>query len=98
MPVPTYDKFIEPILRCLAGTLEGAPARDVHDAAADQLGLTESDRQELIPTGQAAYKNRAGWAHDRLKGGLLIEPKAWLLAPHCRGAAVRRTTCGAIIG
>jgi uncharacterized protein (DUF433 family) len=32
MPVPTYDKFIEPILRHLAAHPEGVAARDVHEA------------------------------------------------------------------
>lgn len=68
MPVPTYDRFIEPILRYLASHPEGAAARDVHDAAAEALGLTDGDRAELLPSGtQPVYKNRAGWAHDRLK-------------------------------
>ena len=68
MAVPTYDKFIEPILRHLAAHPDGVVARHVHEAAADALGVTEADRQELLPSGvQAVYKNRAGWAHDRLK-------------------------------
>ncbi len=68
MAVPTYDQFIEPILRCLATRPEGAPAREVHDAAATELGLTEADRAERLPSGvQHVFKNRAGWAHDRLK-------------------------------
>ncbi|CAE6890662.1 methylated adenine and cytosine restriction protein [Pseudomonas marincola] len=67
MSVPTYDQFIEPILRYLAATPEGATARDAHEAAADSLQLSEAQRQELIASGQATYKNRAGWAHDRLK-------------------------------
>ena len=68
MAVPTYDKFIEPILRYLAAHPEGALARDVHDAAADALHLNDTDRTELLPSGvQRVYKNRAGWAHDRLK-------------------------------
>lgn len=67
MSVPTYDQFIEPILRYLASTPEGAAARDAHEAAADTLKLSEAQRQELIASGQAVYKNRAGWAHDRLK-------------------------------
>ena len=38
---------------------------DVNDAAATALGLSDSDRAELLPSGvQAVYKNRAGWAHD----------------------------------
>ena len=37
--LPTYDRFIEPLLRFLAGRPEGAPAREAHEAAADALGL-----------------------------------------------------------
>ena len=68
MAVPTYDRFIEPILRYLVAHPEGALARDVHEAAASSFGLTDADRAELLPSGvQTVYKNRAGWAHDRLK-------------------------------
>jgi restriction system protein len=68
MPVPTYDKFIEPVLRYLAEHMDGASSRDVYEAAATALKLSDSDRQELLPSGtQPVYKNRAGWAHDRLK-------------------------------
>ena len=68
MPVPTYDRFIEPILRYLAGHPQGALAREVHDAAAEVLELADADRQEMLPSGvQPVYKNRAGWAHDRMK-------------------------------
>jgi len=52
MPVPTYDKFIEPILRYLAAHPDGGTARQVHEAVANALGLTEADRQELLPSGQ----------------------------------------------
>lgn len=68
MAIPTYDKFIEPILRFLAEHPEGVAARIAHEAAAETLQLTEADRQEFVPSGnQRTYKNRAGWAHDRLK-------------------------------
>jgi len=68
MAVPTYDRFIEPLLRFLASHPEGGPARDAHEAAAHALGLSEADRQEMLPSGaQQVFKNRAGWAHDRLK-------------------------------
>jgi restriction system protein len=68
MPVPTYDYFIEPILRYLASKPNGTSAKDAHEHAANILGLSDEDRQELLPSGtQPAYKNRAGWAHDRLK-------------------------------
>ncbi|MEO8678695.1 MAG: restriction endonuclease [Vicinamibacterales bacterium] len=68
MAVPTYDQFIEPVLRYLAVHPDGAIARDVHDATADVLNVSETDRAEMLPSGtQLVYKNRAGWAHDRLK-------------------------------
>lgn len=67
MPLPTYDQFIEPLLRFLAASPEGAPTRQAHEAAANTLQLNEEQRQELLTSGQATYKNRAGWAHDRLK-------------------------------
>ncbi|OGB04171.1 MAG: restriction endonuclease [Burkholderiales bacterium RIFCSPHIGHO2_12_FULL_61_11] len=77
MTIPTYDKFIEPILRFLATKPDGVSAREAHDAAARALGISEVDRQELLPSGaQPIYKNRAGWAHDRLKrAGLSSSPR-----------------------
>lgn len=84
MSVPTYDKFIEPVLRHLARHPEGVRARDAHEAAADALGLDEEARQLTVPTGQPLYNNRAGWAHDRLKrAGLSSSPKRglWKITP-----------------
>ncbi|HYR05218.1 MAG TPA: winged helix-turn-helix domain-containing protein, partial [Gallionella sp.] len=77
MAIPTYDKFIEPILRYLATKPSGALARDAHEAAAQALSISEADRQELLPSGtQPIYKNRSGWAHDRLKrAGLSSSPR-----------------------
>jgi len=68
MSVPTYKKLIEPILRFLASHPDGVQARDAYEAVADALCLSAADRAEMLPSGmQAVYKNRAGWAHDRLK-------------------------------
>ncbi len=91
MPVPTYDHFIEPILRYLAAHPEGVIARDGYEAAADALGLDATSRAELVPSGrQALYKNRAGWAHDRLKrAGLSEAPQRgfWVLTEKGRAFA-----------
>ncbi len=76
MPVPTYDLFIEPLLRYLAANEDGVSAKLAHEQAANSLGLSEEDKQILLPSGaQPIYKNRAGWAHDRLKrAGLSSSP------------------------
>lgn len=85
MTVPTYDRFIEPLLRFLAKHPEGVAARNAHEHAAQALGLSDEDRQQLLPSGaQPIFKNRAGWAHDRLKrAGLSSSPKRgqWQITP-----------------
>lgn len=85
MSVPTYDKFIEPLLRILALHPDGVPARSAHEGVAETLGLCAEDRQLLLPSGaQLVYKNRAGWAHDRLKrAGLSSSPRRgfWQITP-----------------
>ena len=93
MTVPTYDQFIEPILRFLAQHPDGVPAKRVHDAAASALGLSDSDRLQLLTSGtQLVYKNRAGWAHDRLKrAGLSGSPKRGFWQLTSEGAAFLKT-------
>ena len=52
----------------------------VHEAVALALDISESDKQQLLASGtQPVYKNRAGWAHDRLKrAGLSESPRRGL--------------------
>lgn len=89
MSVPTYDQFIEPILRFLAAHAEGATASEAHEAAAQALRLSDSQRQETIASGQATYKNRSGWAHDRLKraGYFSSAKRGWQLTDTGRAFA-----------
>src|SRR6266404_2620235 len=77
MPIPTYDKFIDPMLRYLAQHPEGAPASVVYEAMGSALSIDENDKLTLLPSRtQPVYKNRAGWAHDRLKrAGLSSSPR-----------------------
>ncbi|WP_285417899.1 hypothetical protein [Pseudomonas sp. efr-133-TYG-5] len=56
MSVPTYDQFIEPVLRFLAAHPEGASAGEAHEASALTLDLSEAQRQETIASGQATIK------------------------------------------
>jgi len=75
--VPSFTQFIEPLLRYLAKNGGIIRAGDCHDAVADIVGLTDEQRAEMLPSGnQQVYKNRIGWAHDRLKRqGLSGSPK-----------------------
>jgi restriction system protein len=77
MGVPTYDQFIEPLLRYLVAHPDGVRTADAHEAVASALRLGAEDRAERVPSGvQPLYKNRNGWAHDRLKrAGFSTSPR-----------------------
>jgi restriction system protein len=96
MPFPTYDHFVEPLLRYLALHADGASIADVHEALANEMKLTPEERAELLPSGQQAiFKNRIGWAHDRLKRvGLSGSPRRgfWKLTPEGLTFAVKNET------
>ncbi len=68
MAIPTYDQMIHPLLRALAAAADGIRSRDAHEVVAAAIGLTEDERNQMLPSGkQAIYRNRIGWAHDRIK-------------------------------
>ncbi|HFK2920406.1 TPA: restriction endonuclease [Stenotrophomonas maltophilia] len=74
--IPTYDKFIDPVLRFLERNPGGVAAALAYDAAANALGLTEEQKLRVLDSGAQIYKNRAAWAHDRLKrAGLSSSPR-----------------------
>lgn len=77
MPIPTFRDFIHPLLRHLAASPNGVRVADAYEAVADALGVAQEDRQALLPSGsQPIYKNRIGWAQDRLKrAGLSSSPR-----------------------
>ena len=83
MSLPTYVQFIAPLLKYLGDKREPVRTRVVYEELADQLGLTQEQRIELLPSGaQAVFQNRIGWAHDALKrAGLSGAPMrgAWML-------------------
>jgi restriction system protein len=61
MTVPTYDQFIEPLLRYLAAHIDGAAITDIYEALANEMKLTPDERGEMLPSGaQAVFKNASG--------------------------------------
>jgi restriction system protein len=74
MPIPTCDQLIFPLLQVQAERPEGLKSHDAHEAVADLISLTEDDKKTLLPSGrQQVYRNRIGWAHDRLKRAKLSQ-------------------------
>jgi restriction system protein len=74
MAIPDFQTIMLPLLRFAAGGEERSK-RESLVALADEFGLTDAERRQLLPSGrQATFDNRAAWALTYLK-------KAGLLAP-----------------
>ena len=86
MSVPDYQALMLPILK-LAVDGEEHRFRDVVETLADELGLTNEERSELLPSGQQPlFTNRVGWARTYLKhAGLLGSPRRGVLKITQRG-------------
>src|SRR3954452_3895850 len=74
MAIPDYQTLMLPVLQ-LASEGEQRVA-DVVDLLAERLGLTEEERQKLLPSGrQRVLHNRIHWAKFYLtKAGFLSSP------------------------
>lgn len=86
MPIPNFQGLMRPLLELAAVEGEISHARSV-DVLAETLGLTEAERQELLPSGkQTRLANRVAWARTHLKhAGLLTIPARGLVRITDRG-------------
>jgi len=71
--IPDYETCMIPLLKQLAdGNLH--TMKDLSQRIADHFGLTDEERQRLLPSGQQSYiNNRVGWAKSYLKKAELLE-------------------------
>ena len=76
MPVPKYDEMYGSFLRALKdGKIHSI--KEIKQAAAVDLGLSDDDLAELLPSGkQGLFDNRIGWTRTYLKKAGLIESPA----------------------
>ncbi|QGH69321.1 restriction endonuclease [Pseudactinotalea sp. HY158] len=75
MRAPTWDQYMAPSLRVLAGG-EVHRGRDIVAAAADLLDLSGEHRAVVIPSGQEQYRNRGNWALSYLARAGAVERPA----------------------
>lgn len=75
MAIPKYDEMYRVFLDCLSD-MKPHGNKEVRDAIAARLSVSEAERQELLPSGrQAIFDNRVGWTRTYLKkAGLLTAP------------------------
>lgn len=73
MAVPTFEKFLLPVLQLAADGAEHATG-EAFEAVADAMDLTEVDRSELLSGGiQTRARNRFSWAIVYLSKAKLLE-------------------------
>jgi restriction system protein len=84
--IPDYQSIMLPLLRYVSDNKEHK-MRNVTDALAKQLGVTEEEKKELLPSGAAPlFYNRTAWAKTYLKkAGLLDSPKQGIVTITQRG-------------
>ena len=73
MPIPDYQSIMLPLLK-FADDGQEHSLRQTIEVLADQFGLTNEERNELLPSGQqAVFDNRVGWARTYMKKAGLLE-------------------------
>ncbi len=90
MSVPPYKTFILPIFSFLVQHELKVAAREIYEAAALDLHLTDDAKVRQLASGGLLYKNRASWALNWLKRAGLAEspsPGEWRLTTSGRRLA-----------
>jgi len=87
--IPDYQSIMLPLLRYISDNKEHK-MRVVTDELAKQLGVTEDEKMELLPSGAApVFYNRTAWAKTYLKkAGLIDSPKQGIVVIKKRGHEV----------
>ena len=92
MTVPDYQTLMLPVLRLAAET--ETRVADVSERIADDLGLTQAERDELLPSGrQRVLHNRIHWAKFYMsKAGLIASPARGRFIATDKGKALLATS------
>lgn len=70
--VPDYQTLMRPVLECAANG--EVRISEVVDRVADKFGLSDEERNELLPSGkQTRFSNRVNWAKSYLKQAGLVK-------------------------
>ena len=88
MTVPDYQTLMLPVLKLAAEGEWRVP--NAAEKIADQLGLSEEEREEMLPSGrQRVLHNRIHWAKFYMsKAGLVESPKRGVFRATAEGKAV----------
>src|SRR5947207_13427973 len=72
MAVPDFQNLMLPLLKIAADGNENS-TQEVVETLAEQFGLDENDRNEMLPSGkQRKFDNRVNWTKTYLQKALLL--------------------------
>ncbi|MCX5044674.1 winged helix-turn-helix domain-containing protein [Aldersonia sp. NBC_00410] len=76
MAIPDFQTLMRPVLVAVDGPTPKSHAQ-IRDVVAPVLGVTDEDRQVMLPSGtQALFTNRVAWAITHMtQAGLLTRPE-----------------------
>ena len=90
MGVPDYESLMHPVLSVLSDG-ESRTIASLREEVADNLGLTDEDRAERIPSGSRLYDNRMHWSVTYLvQAECLVRPRRGVVAITDRGRELLR--------
>lgn len=89
MAIPDFQSLMRPLIEAHANGKEHLN-RDLVRQLADQFGLSEEERREMLPSGRTKlFDNRVGWAKSHvMQAGLLESPRRALSTITERGRQV----------
>lgn len=72
MPIPRFNEFFAPFLRCLEDG-EVHTLQEVRNFCIDTFDLDDEERERRLPSGQLVVYDRIGWARTYLKSAGLVK-------------------------
>ncbi len=92
MAIPDYQSIMLPLLKFASDKKEHS-IQDAIEQLASLFNLSESERRELLPSGQQEiFDNRVGWARTYLKkAGLIDSPKRGVFVITEKGLSVLKS-------
>ena len=70
---PQFVRYFQPVIDALINLGGSGRPEEVEDVVAEDLGLSETERNEQIPSGQSRFSNKVNWARFYLARAGLID-------------------------
>jgi len=74
MALPTFQKFLQPVLVVMSRKVSPIKRKDIYDDVQAEMDISDDDRNQLIKSGvETAFENRVYWALVYLRSAGLLK-------------------------